>query len=65
MGSRLAGKQAFVTAAGAGIGRATALAYLRECARERLDFIALENFQNGIPVKDDAFLDLPLFSQGE
>jgi 2-keto-3-deoxy-L-fuconate dehydrogenase len=33
MGSRLAGKQAFVTAAGAGIGRATALAYLREGAR--------------------------------
>jgi 2-keto-3-deoxy-L-fuconate dehydrogenase len=29
---RLAGKQAFITAAGAGIGRATALAFAREGA---------------------------------
>lgn len=33
MSSRLAGKTAFVTAAGAGIGRATALAFAREGAR--------------------------------
>jgi 2-keto-3-deoxy-L-fuconate dehydrogenase len=33
MSSRLAGKTAFVTAAGQGIGRATALAYAREGAR--------------------------------
>jgi 2-keto-3-deoxy-L-fuconate dehydrogenase len=33
MASRLAGKTAFVTAAGAGIGRATALAFAREGAR--------------------------------
>jgi 2-keto-3-deoxy-L-fuconate dehydrogenase len=32
MSGRLAGKQAFVTAAGAGIGRATAIAFLREGA---------------------------------
>ena len=33
MTQRLAGKTAFVTAAGAGIGRATALAFAREGAR--------------------------------
>jgi len=33
MSGRLAGKHALVTAAGAGIGRATALAFAREGAR--------------------------------
>ena len=33
MSNRLAGKTAFVTAAGQGIGRATALAFVREGAR--------------------------------
>ena len=52
MGGRLSGKRAFVTAAGAGIGRATALAFHREGAAvvaTDIDGLALANLTEDAP----------------
>jgi 2-keto-3-deoxy-L-fuconate dehydrogenase len=58
---RLAGKTALVTAAGAGIGRATALAFLAESARvlaTDIDRPALDRLKSEAPAIETAVLDV-------
>ncbi|MCU0890363.1 MAG: SDR family oxidoreductase [Sandarakinorhabdus sp.] len=60
-GGRLAGKQAFITAAGAGIGRATALAFAREGAQVMatdIDTPALASLKAEAPSIQTAQLDV-------
>ena len=61
MAGRLAGKMAFLTAAAAGIGRATALAYAREGARviaTDIDLAGLESLEPEHPNIEIARLDV-------
>lgn len=46
-----------------GIGLDLSFSYLRNEARERLSFTALDEWENGAPIDDTTYSDLPMFQE--